>query len=113
MRTLNEYEAAKYAQTPASEPTWFDVLIAAAFLMFRKAELDWAVVEVGIAGRLDSTNVVNAEIAIVTNIELEHTEILGASREGIAYDKVDILKHSAVLATTLAADKCRRAAVAG
>ena len=102
-RRLDEYEAAKRAQTSASDATWFDVLTAAAFLMFREAELDWAVVEVGIGGRLDSTNVVNAEIAIVTNIELEHTEILGSTREAIAYEKIGILKPGAVLATTLAA----------
>jgi dihydrofolate synthase/folylpolyglutamate synthase len=103
-RTLDGYEAAKRAQTPASDATWFDVLTAAAFLMFKEAKLDWAVVEVGIGGRLDSTNVVNADVAIVTNIELEHTEILGSTREAIASEKVGILKPGAVLATTLAAD---------
>ena len=104
LQTLDEYEAAKQAETPASDATWFDILTAAAFLMFKEAKLDWAVVEVGIGGRLDSTNVVNAEIAIVTNIELEHTEILGSSREAIATEKAGILKPGAALATTLAAD---------
>jgi dihydrofolate synthase/folylpolyglutamate synthase len=103
-RTLDAYETAKRAETPGGDATWFDVLTAAAFLVFKKSRLDWAVVEVGLGGRLDSTNVVNAEIAIVTNIELEHTEVLGDSREAIAREKVGILKPGATLATTLAAD---------
>ena len=58
-------------------------------------------VEVGLGGRLDSTNVVNGEIAVVTNIGLEHTEILGKTRARIAREKVGILKPGAVLVTPL------------
>ena len=60
-----------------TDATWFDLLTAAAFLIFRDAGVAWAVVEVGLGGRLDSTNVVNGEVAVITNIELEHTEVLG------------------------------------
>ncbi len=55
-------------------------------------------------GRLDSTNIVDGEIAVVTNIALEHTEILGHTRAAIAGEKVGILKPGAVLVTTLDAD---------
>jgi dihydrofolate synthase/folylpolyglutamate synthase len=103
MQTLDHYEAAKKANTEGSEATWFDVLTAAAFVIFRKFELDWVVVEVGLGGRLDSTNVVDAEVAVITNVELEHTEILGATREAIAHEKVGILKPGATLITPLAA----------
>ena len=61
-------------------------------------------IEVGLGGRLDSTNIVDGEIAIVTNIALEHTEILGKTRAAIAGEKVGILKPGAVLVTTLDAD---------
>ena len=61
-------------------------------------------IEVGLGGRLDSTNIVDGEIAVVTNIELEHTEILGKTRAAIAREKVGILKSGAVLITTLDAD---------
>lgn len=101
---LNAYEAAREGNTPAADATWFDLLTAAAFVVFAEARLEWAVVEVGLGGRLDSTNIVNGEIAIVTNIELEHTEILGNSRPAIAGEKVGILKPGAVLVTTLGAD---------
>ncbi|HXE23308.1 MAG TPA: bifunctional folylpolyglutamate synthase/dihydrofolate synthase, partial [Roseiarcus sp.] len=79
-RALDAYEAARAASTPAAGATWFDLLTAAAFLIFAETEREWAVVEVGLGGRLDSTNIVNGEIAVVTNIGLEHTEILGKTR---------------------------------
>lgn len=101
---LDVYEVAKEARSPAESATWFDVLTCAAFLIFARANLDWAVVEVGLGGRLDSTNVVNAEVAVVTNVELEHTEVLGPTREAIAHEKVGVLKQGALLITTLLPD---------
>ena len=103
-QALDAHEAARTAGTPAANATWFDLLTAAAFLTFREAGVEWAVIEVGLGGRLDSTNVVDGEIAVVTNIELEHTEILGKTRAAIAREKVGILKPGAVLITTLEPD---------
>ena len=103
-RALDAYEAARRAGTAAANATWFDLLTAAAFLVFRDAGLEWAVVEVGLGGRLDSTNVVDGEIAVVTNVGLEHTEILGSTRAAIAGEKVGVLKRGAALVTTLARD---------
>ena len=103
-RALDAYEAARRERTAAAEATWFDLLTAAAFVIFREAGVEWAVVEVGLGGRLDSTNVVAGEIAVVTNIGLEHTEILGGTRGAIAGEKVGILKPGAVLVTTLDRD---------
>ena len=103
MQVLDSYEGAKQAATAGEDATWFDVITAAAFVVFRDAGLNWVVVEVGLGGRLDSTNVVFGEVAIVINIGLEHTEILGGTREAIAREKVGILKPGATLATTLAA----------
>jgi dihydrofolate synthase / folylpolyglutamate synthase len=103
-KALDAYEAARTAGTPAANATWFDLLTAAAFVIFRETTVEWAVIEVGLGGRLDSTNIVDGEIAVVTNIELEHTEILGKTRAAIAREKVGILKPGAVLITTLGAD---------
>jgi dihydrofolate synthase/folylpolyglutamate synthase len=103
-RALDAYEEARRAGTAAADATWFDLLTASAFLIFREAGVEWAVVEVGLGGRLDSTNVVFGEIAVVTNIGLEHTEILGETRALIAREKVGILKPGAVLVTTLGPD---------
>ena len=101
---LDGYEAARKAGTPAADATWFDLLTAAAFIIFAETQRGWAVVEVGLGGRLDSTNIVNGEIALVTNIGLEHTEILGHTRAAIAREKVGILKPDAVLVTSLDAN---------
>jgi dihydrofolate synthase / folylpolyglutamate synthase len=101
-QALDAYEDARRARTAGSAATWFDLLTCAAFLIFRAARVEWAVVEVGLGGRLDSTNIVQGEIAVVTNIGLEHTEILGKTREAIAREKVGILKAGAVLVTPLA-----------
>ncbi len=101
---LDAYEAARREGTAAAEATWFDLLTLAAFLIFRERRVAWAVVEVGLGGRLDSTNIVDGEIAVVTNIGLEHTEILGATRGAIAGEKAGIIKPGAVVVTTLPAD---------
>lgn len=101
---LRAREAALIERTPADEATWFDVLTAAAFLAFSRARLAWAVVEVGIGGRLDSTNVVDGEIAVVTNVELEHVQVLGATRAAIAREKGGIVKRGATLVTGVDAD---------
>jgi dihydrofolate synthase/folylpolyglutamate synthase len=103
-KALDAYEAARTAGTPAVDATWFDLLTAAAFIIFAETQREWAVIEVGLGGRLDSTNIVDGEIAVVTNIALEHTEILGNTRAAIAREKVGILKPGAVLVTTLGAD---------
>ncbi len=103
-QALDAYEDARRARTAAADATWFDLLTSAAFLIFREARVEWAVVEVGLGGRLDSTNIVEGEIAVVTNIALEHTEILGETSAAIAREKVGILKPGAVLVTTLDRD---------
>ena len=103
-KALDAYEAAKREGTAATDATWFDLLTAAAFLIFRDAGAAWGVVEVGLGGRLDSTNVVNGEVAVLTNVELEHTEILGRTREAIAREKAGILKPGATLVTSLPPD---------
>lgn len=100
-RALDAYEAAKFDKTAAAGATWFDLITASAFLIFAETYLEWAAIEVGLGGRLDSTNIVKGELVIVTNIELEHTEVLGHSREAIAREKVGILKPGAVVITPL------------
>jgi dihydrofolate synthase/folylpolyglutamate synthase len=91
-RAIDSYEAGKLAGSPGAVATWFDVFTAAAFVLFKGAGLEWVVVEVGIGGRLDSTNVIEGRVTIITNVELEHVDISGASREAIAREKVAILK---------------------
>lgn len=72
-------------------PTFFEVTTALAFDWFRETEVEDAVVEVGLGGRLDSTNVLDAPVGVLTTIELEHTEVLGPTLEAIAREKAGIL----------------------
>ncbi|MEX2464625.1 MAG: cyanophycin synthetase, partial [Gaiellaceae bacterium] len=69
---------------------------AAAFAEFAAARLDVAVVEAGLGGRLDATNVLRAPVAVLTNVDLEHTEVLGTTREAIAAEKLAVLSPGAV-----------------
>jgi dihydrofolate synthase/folylpolyglutamate synthase len=76
---------------------WFEVMTAAAFRYFADRPVDAAVVEVGMGGRWDATNIADGEVAIVTNVELDHTELLGPTREHIAREKAGIVKPSSTL----------------
>jgi dihydrofolate synthase / folylpolyglutamate synthase len=71
-------------------PTFFEVTTALAFDWFARERVDAAVVEVGIGGRLDATNVLDARVGVVTTLELEHTDVLGPSLEAIAFEKAGI-----------------------
>lgn len=90
-------DAAAARGTAASHATWFDVLTAAAFLALVEAEVEWAVVECGLGGRLDSTNVLLPGPCVITNIDLEHTAILGTTRAAIAAEKAGIIKPGGLL----------------
>jgi len=74
------------------EPSFFELTVAMAFDYFAQKEVDVAVVEVGLGGRLDSTNIITPEVSIITNIGLDHTSLLGDSLEKIAYEKAGIIK---------------------
>ncbi len=71
-------------------PTFFEVTTALALDWFARRHVDAAVVEVGMGGRLDATNVLDARVGVITTIELEHTELLGSTRSAIAREKSGI-----------------------
>ncbi len=73
-------------------PTFFESVTAVAFCAFRSAAVDWAVVEAGLGGRLDATNVVQPELAVITPIDFDHEAFLGKSAGSIAAEKAGILK---------------------
>jgi len=75
-----------------SRPTYYETLLALAFLSFKKSEVDVAVIEVGLGGKLDGTNLVQPEVSVITNVGLDHTEVLGDTHELIAADKAGIAK---------------------
>ncbi|MDR3205752.1 MAG: bifunctional folylpolyglutamate synthase/dihydrofolate synthase [Candidatus Methanoplasma sp.] len=72
--------------------TYFDVTTAMAFLFFKTKNVEYAVIEVGMGGRLDSTNIVLPKVCAIGNVSMEHTEFLGDSIEKIAFEKAGIMK---------------------
>ena len=80
---------------PALEPTFFEVLTVAAFLYYAEKGVDVAVLEAGMGGRLDSTAVAGGEMAVVTGIGLEHTEVLGATESAILKEKMGVVGDAA------------------
>jgi len=73
-------------------PTFFEATTAIAFLVLAEAAVDVAVVEVGLGGRLDSTNVLDPEVAVLTNVAMDHAQYLGDTLEAIAAEKAGIIK---------------------
>ncbi len=73
-------------------PSFFEFLTATAFLHFAREQVDFAVLEVGMGGRLDATNVTEPRVAVITNVELDHQEFLGKTRAAIAWEKAGIIK---------------------
>ena len=74
------------------EPSFFEITVAMAFDYFAQQEVDVAIVEVGLGGRLDSTNIITPELSVITNIGWDHMNLLGNSLEKIAQEKAGIIK---------------------
>ncbi|WP_340051921.1 bifunctional tetrahydrofolate synthase/dihydrofolate synthase [Pseudomonas proteolytica] len=72
--------------------TYFEMGTLAAFWLFEREQLDAVVLEVGLGGRLDTVNVVDADLALITSIGVDHTDYLGDTRESVAYEKAGILR---------------------
>lgn len=72
--------------------SFFEMTVGMAFLYFAQEEVDMAVIEVGLGGRLDSTNIISPEVCLITNIGFDHMAILGDTLEKIAYEKAGIIK---------------------
>ena len=82
------------AEAMTDKPTEFELITAIAFLYYKREAVDVVVLEVGLGGRLDSTNIIRTPLtSVVTGISLDHTAILGDTIEAIAYEKAGIIKH--------------------
>ncbi|MBI5730540.1 MAG: bifunctional folylpolyglutamate synthase/dihydrofolate synthase [Ignavibacteriales bacterium] len=74
------------------KPTFFEITTALAFKYFYEQKVDYAIIETGLGGRLDATNVINPIASVITSISLEHTQHLGGTLEKIAFEKAGIIK---------------------
>ena len=76
------------------DPSFFEITVAMAFDYFEKEKTEIAIIETGLGGRLDSTNIINPEISIITNIGFDHVQLLGNTLPQIAYEKAGIIKEN-------------------
>jgi dihydrofolate synthase/folylpolyglutamate synthase len=98
-RVINAVKPAASRITPP--PTYFDVLTAAAFKYFAEEKVDIAVIETGLGGRLDSTNVIKPEVTAITSISKDHMQQLGNTLPQIAAEKAGIFKHGVPAVTVV------------
>ncbi|MFA5077653.1 MAG: folylpolyglutamate synthase/dihydrofolate synthase family protein [Candidatus Micrarchaeia archaeon] len=107
-REITEGELARIASNVRCEaeklegekPTFFEITVAIAYSYFAEKKVDFAVIEVGLGGRLDATNTADALVSVITNVSLEHTEILGKTIEKIAFEKAGIIKERGMVVTS-------------
>ena len=85
-------EAARLAPEPV-ELTYFEFTTLAAFLLFMDAAPDCVILEIGLGGRLDAVNIIDADVSILTSVDLDHQEYLGDTREKIGFEKAHIFRH--------------------
>jgi dihydrofolate synthase/folylpolyglutamate synthase len=79
------------------QPTYFELATAIAWLFFTDQKVDFAVLETGLGGRLDSTNICRPKVCVITNVSRDHTHILGSTVRQIAWEKAGIIKHGVPL----------------
>ncbi|MCF2446508.1 bifunctional folylpolyglutamate synthase/dihydrofolate synthase [Dyadobacter sp. CY345] len=89
-----EFTAVNKSYIESLDPSFFEVTVAMAFSYFEKCEVDVAVIEVGMGGRLDSTNIITPLLSLITNVSYDHTQFLGDTLDKIAFEKAGIIKEN-------------------
>lgn len=89
----------KASKTLTEQPTYFEVLTAVALVFFHEKQVDCAVLEVGMGGRFDATNLAEPIASVITNVYLDHTEHLGNTVEKIAYEKAGVIRYGVPVVT--------------
>jgi dihydrofolate synthase/folylpolyglutamate synthase len=98
---LSAYRTVKAAAKVDREPTFFEFATAMAFHEFKCRKVEWAVVETGMGGRLDATNIIHPALSIITNVSVEHREYLGRRISQIAGEKAGIIKTGVPVVTAV------------
>lgn len=102
------YNAVRQVHHGRREPTFFEFATAMALYEFGRQQVDWAVIETGMGGRLDATNVIQPQLSIITNISLEHRDYLGDTLARIAAEKAGIIKRRKPVITAIRQQAARR-----
>ena len=101
-KMISDHEIAEYylkLKPFITNQSFFEITTAMAFIYFKKENVDFVILEVGLGGRLDATNVVVPLISVITNVSMEHTDILGKTVEKIAFEKAGIIKENVPVVT--------------
>lgn len=98
---------AKLLEFKSVKPSFFEMTVAMAFDYFRNMNVDYAVIEVGMGGRLDSTNIVTPQLSVITNISLDHVQFLGNTIAAIAGEKAGIIKAGVPVVIGQSQAECR------
>ena len=96
---VNAYQAVRRVHYGQREPTFFEFATAMALYEFGRQNVDWAVIETGMGGRLDATNMIKPVVSVITNVSLEHRDYLGNSLAQITYEKAGIIKRRTPVVT--------------
>ena len=104
---VSSWEAVKSVHHGDREPTFFEFSTAMAFHEFGRRKVDWAVIETGMGGRMDSTNVVTPAVSVITNISLEHKTYLGSTIKAITGEKAGIIKPGVPVVTGVSQKRAR------
>jgi dihydrofolate synthase/folylpolyglutamate synthase len=95
------YEAVTAADTGDRHATFFEIATAMAFFHFARKKVDWAVIETGMGGRFDATNIIEPSLGVITNLSIEHTQYLGTTIPALATEKGGIIKPETPLVTSV------------
>jgi dihydrofolate synthase/folylpolyglutamate synthase len=100
MNVLRPFLIEMYEEAEPTRPTFFEIVTAAAFLIFERRKVDFSIVEVGMGGRLDATNVLQPVASVITLIDYDHMDKLGETLANIASEKAGIIKQSVPTVTS-------------
>ncbi|MDT8380313.1 MAG: folylpolyglutamate synthase/dihydrofolate synthase family protein [Desulfotignum sp.] len=98
---VDAYEAVNAADIGERNATFFEIATAMAFYHFARENVDWAVIETGMGGRFDATNIIEPSVGVITNLSIEHTQYLGTTIQALAMEKGGIIKSGIPLVTSV------------
>ena len=98
-KVVEAYEAVHAVDTGERKATFFEIATAMGFYHFSKENVDWAIIETGMGGRFDATNVINPQVRVITNLSIEHTDYLGSTIQALALEKGGIIKKNTPVVT--------------
>lgn len=98
---VSAYEAVNAADIGDRNATFFEIATAMAFYYFAEQQVDWAVIETGMGGRFDATNIIEPAVGVITNLSIEHTQYLGTTIQALATEKGGIIKPFTPLVTSV------------